>query len=181
MADPLHFGYFGGLATKLVWFVFGVGLSGLSISGVLLTWRRLKTTAVSNVQFATMPVLIFSVFYFGEWLENYSGRPVPINERALPAQSLPGNVSVRLYVSLDRDGKSSGLIRMALISPNGRTTINTATAEIAGEEVKVRVRSLNGLAPVRFAFDRALLNETAELTISFSYIDDTSKIRRWAL
>lgn len=40
MADPLHFGYFGGLATKLVWFVFGALLSLLSITGVIVYGSR---------------------------------------------------------------------------------------------------------------------------------------------
>jgi uncharacterized iron-regulated membrane protein len=40
MADPLHFGYFGGLATKLVWFVFGAALSALSLTGVVIYGSR---------------------------------------------------------------------------------------------------------------------------------------------
>ena len=179
MADPLHFGYFGGLASKLVWFVFGAGLSGLSITGVWLTWRRLKSKTVSNAQFATMPVLVFSVFYFGEWLETYRGRPVPTAERALPAQSLPGDVAVRVYTALDHDGNPSGVIRMTLVSPNGRTTVRTATAEIAGEVVTGNVRSLNGLAPVRFVFDPARLEEPGKLTISFTFLNDTKTLREW--
>lgn len=42
MADPLHFGTWGGLATKLVWFVFGLALTALSVSGVVIYSLRLK-------------------------------------------------------------------------------------------------------------------------------------------
>jgi uncharacterized iron-regulated membrane protein len=41
MADPLHFGTFGGIWTKLVWFVFGLMLTALSVSGVAIYATRL--------------------------------------------------------------------------------------------------------------------------------------------
>lgn len=42
MADPLHFGTFGGLATKILWFVFGAILTGMSITGTIICAKRLE-------------------------------------------------------------------------------------------------------------------------------------------
>jgi uncharacterized iron-regulated membrane protein len=41
-ADPLHFGTWGGLASKLVWFLFGAALTGLCVTGVMIYALRLK-------------------------------------------------------------------------------------------------------------------------------------------
>ena len=41
-ADPLHFGNWGGLATKLLWFACGVVLTGLAVTGVLIYALRLR-------------------------------------------------------------------------------------------------------------------------------------------
>tara|TARA_R110002020_G_scaffold63170_1_gene168623 strand:- start:20774 stop:22072 length:1299 start_codon:yes stop_codon:yes gene_type:complete len=40
IADPLHFGYWGGLPTKLIWFVFGLGISSLVLTGIWITMKR---------------------------------------------------------------------------------------------------------------------------------------------
>lgn len=40
--DPLHFGTFGGLATKLLWMVFGLILTGMSVSGAIIYTVRTK-------------------------------------------------------------------------------------------------------------------------------------------
>ena len=41
MADPLHFGYFGGYWTKVPWFLFGLLMTGLSVSGVVIYALRI--------------------------------------------------------------------------------------------------------------------------------------------
>ncbi len=40
LADPLHFGTWGGMAVRIVWFVFGVILSGLSVTGIYIYGLR---------------------------------------------------------------------------------------------------------------------------------------------
>ena len=41
MADPLHFGNFGGYWTKIPWFLFGLALTGLSVSGAAIYSLRI--------------------------------------------------------------------------------------------------------------------------------------------
>ncbi|MEL6415271.1 MAG: PepSY-associated TM helix domain-containing protein [Pseudomonadota bacterium] len=63
IADPLHFGDFAGLPLKLVYFVFGAFMTGLSVSGVWLTWRRLKSSGATRVQLTTLPILVVSALF----------------------------------------------------------------------------------------------------------------------
>ena len=44
-ADPLHFGDFGGLLIKLAWFVFGLALNAMILSGAWLYLRRVRRLA----------------------------------------------------------------------------------------------------------------------------------------
>ena len=41
MADPLHFGYFGGYWTKVPWFLFGLAMTGLALSGAAIYSLRI--------------------------------------------------------------------------------------------------------------------------------------------
>ena len=75
IVDPLHFGSFAGLPAKLIWFVFGLFMTGLSVSGVWLTWRRLKSRGVSRMQIAVLPVLVISSL-FGSFSFTRSKLPI---------------------------------------------------------------------------------------------------------
>jgi uncharacterized iron-regulated membrane protein len=44
MADPLHFGSFGGWPVWLLWFLFGAALTALSFTGVYLYGLRVADT-----------------------------------------------------------------------------------------------------------------------------------------
>ncbi|RIV88167.1 peptidase [Aurantiacibacter xanthus] len=50
MADPLHFGTWGGLSTKLLWFCFGLMLTGLSVAGIIVSSLRLHREACAGRQ-----------------------------------------------------------------------------------------------------------------------------------
>ena len=59
-ADPLHFGNFGGLTTKLIWVVFGLLLTGMAGSGAYIYAKRTKIAVASGIGLG-------SLNYLGAW------------------------------------------------------------------------------------------------------------------
>ena len=56
LADPLHYGTFGGLWTKIIWFVFGLILSAMSITGFMIWRKRTKSAASKKTKTVTTAV-----------------------------------------------------------------------------------------------------------------------------
>ncbi len=56
-SDPLHFGYFGGMTTKILWFVFGIMMTAMSITGIVIYAGRLRIAIgeSSNSDAAVLP------------------------------------------------------------------------------------------------------------------------------
>lgn len=128
MADPLHFGYLGGLPTKLVWFLFGAAMTGLSLTGVWLTWRRLGTTTPSKAQFATMPALFVSMLFGVGWHDRLQGPDVPSSEIVLEARPLAGGASARLALATDGDGAPTGAFRIVVAAGDGWPAVESVSA-----------------------------------------------------
>ncbi len=53
IADPLHFGTLGGIWTKIIWFIFGLILSGMSITGFYMWYLRVIKKPTRNKAIST--------------------------------------------------------------------------------------------------------------------------------
>ncbi|MBM87962.1 MAG: peptidase [Gammaproteobacteria bacterium] len=96
MADPVHFGNFGGLTSKLIWFIFGLVLSFLSLSGVWLFAKRLSRSSKFQAKALYTIVALFSVSF---WFMFNSPEPFMAMAAVTgeQAQQLVPGVKVFLY------------------------------------------------------------------------------------
>ncbi|MCA0272517.1 MAG: PepSY domain-containing protein [Proteobacteria bacterium] len=64
-ADPIHFGYFAGLTTRILWFVFGIALTALVVAGILINATRLAAMAEKRSGSPTRPGIARSLLAMG--------------------------------------------------------------------------------------------------------------------
>ncbi|MEM1197470.1 MAG: PepSY-associated TM helix domain-containing protein [Pseudomonadota bacterium] len=176
MADPLHFGNFGGLVTKLIWFVFGVFMTGLSFTGVWLTWRRLKSSRLTRAQVSTTPVLIAAAILGYFYVERYlSPNIAPEFAHRFAQQQWTQGASAQLFIN-----ESGGAAPYRLVlSTTGRP--NLAEVELCVAEVcttsapgPVRGHMSIDLGDKDFA-----ANAKASHTIALKFNDQDERILSW--
>ena len=167
-------------------------MTGLSASGVWLTWRRLKSSAISKTQFATMPVIGIGLLiaYFA-WYPNYKNTldEVPKLERALQPL-VDGNISIEGYLGIgngDDTAKPDGSVRLVISADNGwpnlqQITLSLDTGE-SNESNEITIKSIfyNTNTVIKPKFDKALLAKAKSLTAKVSLHSGRHLIFNWPL
>ncbi len=64
LVDPIHFGYFGGLFTKAIWFIFGLLICYLAASGIWIYLKRISKNKKGTYTFRYLNWFIFAVIQY---------------------------------------------------------------------------------------------------------------------
>lgn len=95
--DPLHFGDFAGLGVKLIWFVFGLALSGMALTGAYLHYQRLHAGGTTSARHRwrgyaaaiATSAAVLALTVFGGWNEIRGYGPGADGARQWPAIAAP--------------------------------------------------------------------------------------------
>jgi len=183
IADPLHFGSFGKLTTKLIWFVFGVLLTAMSLTGVLLTWKRVKSKTPTFYQLANLPILLITGIYAVPYIGIYIDTRLPEREMALMPQGFFG-IDVQPFLALDEQKRPNGEVRFVAAIEKGRPNITPLQLGL-GNDSEFEVMLRPGLLGSRVGFTgtvpRASIERGGNLHVTLNFASGESLTREWAL
>ena len=134
LADPIHFGSFGSLVTKLIWFAFGVSMLTLTLTGVWLTWRRVKDRTPTTAQWANLPLLVLVCAFAVPYLERYKDTRVFHNSETATAE-LIGNITLNLILETTPSNEFTGHYTLNFRAPEGRLNIREAALHAGRTEL----------------------------------------------
>ena len=174
-ADPIHFGFFGGLPTKLIWFIFGIAMTGLSATGVWLTYKRLRNVSVSRAQIATFPVFMLATFFAYHYLERYDYPKPPAAELILASESV-NDITATPRLAAASDGKVTGDIQVRLRAKGARINAQSANINLFKDgkpiglpiEVPIRFQVAHIAIPARFSPEALIEADKLSTSIEFA-------------
>lgn len=184
IADPLHFGTWGGLITKTIWFIFGLALTSLSITGVYLTWKRLKNQALSRTQFATLPVLfiaLISAYFY--WYPIFEISTKPHHEIKFSAD-LDEQLTIAAFIELNKKNQSKGDIRILIEAQNGNPNIDSVSLQLKNNNKKItdkKQAKLEVFSKISTFKTKLKFEGADELVISIDTNNGESFVRSWPI
>ncbi|MEM7217427.1 MAG: PepSY-associated TM helix domain-containing protein [Pseudomonadota bacterium] len=179
IADPLHFGSFGGLLTKLIWFVFGLTMLSLTLTGVWLTWRRLKSRAPTTAQYAFLPLLLVVTAAGVPYVQRHLDDRVSPHRLPLATAEAAGMTLTPALVT-NAAGAISGAVEIDVASRAGRP--NIADVEVVLQDgagatlatTQTRPAFLGQRLPLRAALPVAELRGAMALELRLNFGTDAT-------
>lgn len=183
LADPFHFGSFGLLWVKLIWFLFGLGLCSLSVTGVYLTWKRVKSAAPTGYQLANLPIVVVTVIFALPYVQRFIVSPLPDHEVALPAQTVE-NMQLQMMVATDDIGYPTGELRFVASVADGRLNLKEAEIGLAAratDTVRVRPGSIGSNVGFNTVLPNTLQLANSEVEVALSFANGEIIKSHWLL
>lgn len=126
LADPLHFGSFGGLTTKLIWFIFGLAMLSLTLTGVWLTWKRVKSRSPTRAQWANVPLLVFVGFIAVPYVQNHTSTN-SLNSPISLGTQITEDYTAELFLDQTDNAEFNGTLRLLLKNDQQRINLDEVT------------------------------------------------------
>lgn len=181
MADPLHFGNFGGLITKLIWFVFGVFMTGLSFTGVWLTWKRLKSMKATKAQIATMPIMLAATILGYFYVDRYLGAAEkPQGEAALAKKEWVPGASVQLFRNQAEGDPAEADYRLVLVTA-GRPNLSEVELCVDGTCVIEKTSRVSPVMSIGFHSEEFSKQEPTLATATLRSASEKEHTLAWTL
>lgn len=183
MADPWHFGSFAGFSSKVIWFSFGIGLSFLSVSGVWLYWKRVRSMALSKHQYYSLSLVALAIVLCFFYVRLHLSKPGFSHSKELPVLQQEG-LHARLLLETGSGGEFSGKTLLRISSERGRPNIKDAEFSLLGLENKgstVRAGGARSVIWYEQSFDSKQLAEADGIQINVHREGRSSLAFEWKI
>lgn len=178
IADPLHFGTLGGLPTKLLWFAMGIGLSGLSLTGAWLAWRRLGRHGPSRMQWLTLAPIAATIWLGWGYVQTLGTPQAFAHSRTLPVARGDG-YALAPTIETDSRGVPTGRVRVIARTDAGGLNFAKAQLSACQSSAKASVGYAAWAALIKGHFVDLDAAQCRELTLHLTYGNGATRRFDW--